>query len=520
MRGLICALVALTVIVYAPALRNGFIWDDDDHLTQNSAVASPDGLRQIWSSLTTSRYYPLTLSVFWLERQAWGLNPMPYHAVNILLHTTSVVLLFLLLRRLKIPGAWIAAALWAVHPVNVESVAWITEMKNTLSGVFFLLTLLSYLRYDEEKRKGWYALALVAFAAALLSKPSTVPLPAVLLLYSWWRHGRWWRLDVLPFIALAIGMAALTVAEQSLTVRLEASGEWHLPLVQRFLVAGKAFWFYLGKLVWPARLSFVYPRWETGSGWLLLLAAVAVGIVAFKKRWLGLGYFVVMLAPVLGFVNVYYFRYSFVADHFCYLASIGPLALAAVRLPRSLAGVVLVGFGLLSWQRVAVFRDDTTLWRDTLAKNPDSTLAHNNLGNIERRAGRFVEAEQHYREALRLSPDYTQVHNNLGTVLADLGQRAEAEQEFETALRLRPHYADAHENLVRLLSEQGRDGEAIEHQRAALDLRPSALGYLRLGELLQRQARYAEAAQTYREGLQTFPGNALLAKELARCAQH
>src|SRR5439155_23062068 len=200
------ALVALTIVVHAPALRNGFIWDDDDHLTHNAAVAAPDGLHRIWSSLTVSRYYPLTLSVFWLERHAWGLNPWPYHAVNLLLHATSAGLLLSLLRRLKIPAAWVAAALWAVHPVNVESVAWITEMKNTLSGVFFLLTLLAFVRYDEEHRKSWYALALASFAAALLSKPSTVPLPAVLLLYSWWRHRRWWRADVWPFFALALAM--------------------------------------------------------------------------------------------------------------------------------------------------------------------------------------------------------------------------------------------------------------------------------------------------------------------------
>ena len=311
----------------------------------------------------------------------------------------------------------------------------------------------------------------------------------------------------------------LSIAEQSLVVKLEASDEWRLPVVHRCLVAGKAFWFYIGKLAWPARLSFVYPRWTTGTGWFALIAAIGAGIVAFKKRWLGLAFFAVMLLPVLGFVNVYYFRYSFVADHFCYLASIGPLAWVATRLPRALGAAAVMALGVCSAQRATVFRDDATLWRDTLAKNPESALAHNNLGNVDRRAGHLAEAEAHFREALRLSPGYPQIHNNLGIVLADLGRPAEAEREFNEAIRLRPKYADAHENLVRLLSEAGRDEEAIERQRIVLGLRPTALGYLRLGELLRRGDRSAEAAQIYREGLQMFPGHALLVKELARCAQ-
>ena len=195
-------IVLLTIGAYIPALRGGFIWDDDDHLTANPAMTAPHGLRMIWSSVAISRYYPLTLTSFWVQHRLWGLRPMPYHVVNIVLHAINGVLVFLMLSRLKIPAAWLAAALWAVHPVNAESVSWITELKNTQSGFFFFCAVLWFLRFEAEERCSWYALALVCGAAALLSKASTVVLPLALLLCVWWERGRWGWTDlrrILPF---------------------------------------------------------------------------------------------------------------------------------------------------------------------------------------------------------------------------------------------------------------------------------------------------------------------------------
>src|SRR5437867_4180431 len=234
-------LIVLTVVAYGPALRGGFIWDDDDHLTENRAVLSADGLKRIWSSLGVSRYYPLTLTSFWVQHRLWGLNPQPYHAVNIALQAANALLFWAVLRRLRVPGAWMAAAVWAVHPVNVESVAWVTELKNTQSGFFFLLSLLFFLR---DEHKGDYLAAVVCGAAAMLSKPSTVVLPAVMGLCVWWRQVRWnWR-RLVPFVAMAVGMSLLTIVEQRHHIQSEGAPEWSLTAAQRLALAGRAAWFY------------------------------------------------------------------------------------------------------------------------------------------------------------------------------------------------------------------------------------------------------------------------------------
>ena len=337
-------LVLVTFAAYTPVWHAGFIWDDDDHLTANHAVAASNGLKMIWSSLHTSRYYPLTLTTFWFERRLWGLDPRPYHLVNIALHAANGVLIFLLLRRWRIPGAWLAAMLWLLHPVNVESVAWITELKNTQSGLFFFLSILGFLRFDAGKNHRWYVLALACGLAAMLSKPSTVVLPVVLLLCVWWERGILQRADimrVIPFFTMALGMSALTVAEQRGMVLGAGTTEWQLGPAERLGIAGKAVWFYAAKAVWPVRLTFVYPRWDMDASsplfWAPLAAVVAVGVILWKRRSLpgcraalfGWAFFLVALGPVLGFFDVFYFRYSYVADHFQYLACLGLISLAA-----------------------------------------------------------------------------------------------------------------------------------------------------------------------------------------------
>ena len=538
---LAAALLLLTVIVYWPALRGGFIWDDADHLTENQAVAAPDGLHLIWSSLSVSRYYPLTLTSFWIQRRLWGLAPFPYHATNLIVHAINTILLFLLLRRLRVRGAWMAAALWGVHPVNVESVAWITELKNVQSGLFFLLCLLCYLRFEIRRELVWYIAALVSFAAALLSKPSTVFLPAALLLSVWWERGRWQRDDILricPFLVAALLMSLVTIVEQQRLVQMAATTEWSLGMAERFVIAGRVPWFYAGKLLWPINASFVYPRWTidsaNGLGWLPLVGSLAFGAACWRLRrlqWVracvfGLGYFIIALLPVLGFLNIYYFRYSFVADHFNYLASMGFIALVVAgfatlnhHLPTkvALSVVALAVLGGLAWQRTEVFHDDETLWRNTLRKNPTAVLALNNLGNIDRQAGRLSDAESHFRRALVLEPDYPQTHNNLGVTLAQLGRRAEAEHEFQIALNLWPRYLDAHQNLVRLLAEDGRDDDAIAQVRILIELQPhNPSYYLQLGELLERGGHHAQAIEVYQSGLRELPTNPDLARELAR----
>ena len=524
------ALVALTAATYLPALRNGFIWDDDDHLTQNPAMTAPDGLRQIWSSLAVSRYYPLTLTSFWLQRRLWGLNPLPYHAINISFHAANAVLVFLLLRRLNVCAAWAAAALWAVHPVNVESVAWITELKNTQSGLFFFASLLCFLRYDEQPTRSWYTASVLCFVAALLSKPSTVILPGVLLLYIWWQRGRWQRLDFVrtsPFFALAAGMSLLTISEQGRHVQGAASNDWSLRLAERCLVAGKVLWFYAAKLLWPHNLAFIYPRWEirtnSVAAWLPLASALVVGLALTHLRrrpWarhclLGLGCFALALFPVLGFFNVYYFRFSFVADHFNYLASVALLALTAAgvtafiqqrMLQAVVALVVLLIFSAFSWQRVDVFHSDETLWQDTLRKNPDAFIAHNNLGTILREKGQYVEAIAHWQDASRISPNAWQPHMNSGKLFLDTGNYQEAVVEFREALRLKPESIEPRYGLGMTYTKLGQYEKArVEFEDALRARSDEGKVHYWLGEIEEHQGHMDQAVQHYLLAIQYEP---------------
>jgi len=532
------AFLVVTFVVYQPVWRAGFIWDDDDHLTANPAMTAPHGLRMIWSSLAVSRYYPLTLTSFWVERRLWGLNPMPYHLVNIALHAINGVLIFLVLRRLRVPAAWLAAMLWVLHPVNVESAAWVTELKNTQSGLFFFLALLWYLRFDAEEKRHWYAFALVCGTAALLSKPSTVVLPLVLLLCVWRERGRWQQKDMVriaPFFGLALAMSVLTVIEQRGHILRTGTTEWHVGMAERLAIAGRAVWFYAAKLLCPVRLTFVYPRWEiqanTLSAWLPLAAAVATGPVLWRLRqreWaraslFGLGYFAVALLPVLGFFDVYYFRYSFVADHFQYLASAGFIALAAsagVRAsqqagwPGKQIGAVavpatLIVLGMFTWKQGHVYQDVETLWRDTVTKNPGCWLAHNNLGVALTQAGKIEEAIGHYGQALRFKPDYVEGHCNLGIALARLDKLPEAIKQYEQALQFKPDYAAAHNGLGSALSHLGRIEEAIGQYELALKFKPDfAEAYNNLGNALQKLGKVSEAIRHYEQALKIDPDDA------------
>jgi tetratricopeptide (TPR) repeat protein len=525
----VAALVVLTVSTYLPALRNGFMWDDNDHFTQNPAMTAPDGLRRIWSSLAVSRYYPLTLTTFWAERRLWGLNPLGYHAVNIALHTLSAVLAFLLLRRLNVRAAWVAAALWAIHPMNAESVAWATELKNVQSGVFFFLTLLCFLRFERGSHRGWYALSLVSFAAALASKPSTVVLPLVLLLLAWWQRGRVQRQDLvraLPYFALALAMSALTIVEQSGHVG-RAPHDWSLASTQRLILASKALWFYLASIVWPVNLMFVYPRWtldaDSLQSLLPLLGVVAIGATIWRLRArpggracvFGLGYFVVALLPVLGLFDIYYFRYSFVADHFQYLAGLGVVALvisgAAALLPGksmqvAVSTVAIALLGAMSWRHCQIFRNDETLWRDTLTRNPLAAIAHNNLGIIFDERGQCRQGVERYREALTIKPDYLEARSNLGLALTELGQYQEAEQQLLQALQIKPDYSKAHDCLGKLYYRMNRLDEAAQHYALAIRFQPGlADAHYDLGCIWQQQGQRARAIACFQNALLVRP---------------
>ena len=539
-------LVVVTFVAYQSTWHAGFIWDDYRLFTQNPAMLSVPGLRQIWSSLIASHFVPLTLTSFWVERRCWGLHPLPYHVMNIGLHASNAVLLWVLLRRLKIRGAWFAAAVWALHPINTETVAWVTELKNTQSGLFFLLALLMFLRFEDGLHPRNYAVALVLGAAAMLSKPSTVVLPGVMLLCAWRRCGQWTRNDFLrvaPLVAFGAAMSLVAIVEQRYEIADEGASQWALTAAQRVMRAGRAPWFYAGKVLWPADLCFVYPRWELAAhsvaAWLPLagLALAAATLWQFRHtHWaqaaiFGLGYFVIALLPVLGFFDTYFFRYSFVADHFQYLACIGLISLAvntgtaicerAGQRGRDLgtlaAAITLLILGVSTWRQARIYQSQETLWRDTLTKNPDCWLAHNNLGLLLEHRGREAEAEEQYRLALRIFPDDVKAHVNLGNALVRQGKPSEAVQQYEEALWIQPNHAQARINLGNVWLLQGNISEAIGDYEEALRIDPHSVeAHLNLGVALDQAGRASEAIEQYEQVLRLNPDLTAASNALAR----
>jgi tetratricopeptide (TPR) repeat protein len=531
-------ILGLTLACYWPALRGEQVWDDDGHVTR-SDLRSVAGLWQIWSNPSaTQQYYPLLHSAFWLEHRLWGDATLGYHLANVLLHATACYLLYLILRRLAVPGATFAAVLFAVHPVCVESVAWISEQKNTLSLVFYLLAALAYLRFDKNQggtARRYYYLASLLFVFALLTKTVTATLPASLLVIFWWQRGRIsWR-DVwplVPWFVFAVISGLFTAAMERHLIGAQGAA-FDLTLVQRCLLAGRVIYFYLGKLFWPVHLIFIYPRWDVGSAaadWAVFLTAEAVLTVylwTLRGRtrgplaaWL---FFVGSLFPALGFFDVYPFIYSYVADHFQYLASIGIVAAAsaggALLLDRmgpakraagmAVAALLVAVLAALSNAQSATYINKPTLYRTTIDRNPDCWMAHSNLGTWYADRGDPGEAVAQFEAAVRLTPGYAEMHYNLACALDRIpGRSSEAIGEYEEALRLRPDYPDAHYNLGRALEkEPGHLNEAIAQYKEALRMRPEfpEAHYYWGSDLQMLPGRMNEAIEQYQEALRLKP---------------
>jgi len=573
-------LVVLTLIAYIPAYSAGFVWDDDLYLEKNSAIQSPDGLFRLWvNPRSLPQYYPLVYSTYWIEYQLWGLDPAGYHVTNVLLHLACAFLVWWLLARLRVPGAWLAAAIFAVHPVEVESVAWVTERKNVLSMALALLSLLALFRFappedaddvdaetpDADRLAGgswfsrpwialgsalrergwWYLLALSLFALALFAKTAVVTLPAVALAIDWWKSGRlraWKVLATLPLFAIAIGMGLMTLWIET-SDHVGASGpEFDHTPAARFIIAGRALWFYAGKIAWPHPVTLFYPRWQIETGaplvwaWPISAIAVIVALWALRGR-IGRGplaavlIFAGVLAPVLGFFNIYYSRYSFVADHFQYHASVALIALAAAAVATFLArqgaalriagalavGGLLVLLSALTFQQAGVYHSLETLYQDAIRKNPLAWLAYGNLAAHLESLERTDEAIAIAREGIVQNPDRSELHDVLGVVLLLSGERSgyrpgqleELVEHLRQATGLNRQNSDAQLHLAMALVEAGKPAEAWPHFEHAVTQKPeNTAAHLSYGQSLWRAGKRPEAAVEFRRAAEANPESA------------
>ncbi len=498
-------LVVLPCACYWPSLNGAFLWDDDLLITKSPLIQSSAGLSQIWFSTIPFDYFPLTNTTFWVEWRLWGADPLGYHLLNFALHVTSSFLLWRLLRALQIPGAWFGALLFAVHPINVASVAWISERKNALSMVFYLGSLICHVRSEErpDGARSLYWAALGLFVLAALSKSSVVMLPCVLLLLVWGQTGKVnWRdlRRMLPFFAVSLAAGLLTIWFQyHRAITAENLAHANPPLV-RLLVAGRAIGFYLGKIFWPRPLAMLYPRWEVSAadGWNYLWpvgVVAATAAVWWGRRFWGrgpavaLGTFVLGVLPISGLLHMSFFNYANVSDHLVYIAVPGILALVGAGLarwygePRNSSVAALIAMCLVAgllclgcFQRAEDFSSPEHLWRSTLEINPRCFAAHNNLGLVfqdrgRRDPGQLILAEGHFRQALKIDDQLETAGVNLANVLRMEGRWAQSAALYRRVLDAHPD-ADSFNNYGVSLLEMGDNTKAREAFYDALRLSP------------------------------------------------
>ena len=528
------ALGLLVVVSYLPAmLWGGFVWDDSI-LTDAEPVRDVSGLWQIWFSPSAiegeGHYWPLVYTTFWLEHKLWGFDPTGYHIVNVLLHLANTLLVWHLVRRLSVPGAWVVAAVFAVHPLHVESVAWVIERKDVLSGLFYLASALVWMRFVEQPRRGRYVCSLALYAAGLLSKSIVITLPVALLIWHWWQRGRGTSTDLLRLVPFGVIGLVITVGDLSFYQSREALSLGY-SLTERTLIAARALWFYVGKLLWPTNLAVIYPLWDIRVtdplAWGYLIAAVALVVALWHFRHqVGRGplagalFFGVTLLPVLGFVDYGYMQFAFVADRFQYLVGLGVMAVVIGTVTygvrrlsdlwqkgtRVVAAVVIVVLGLLTWRQASVYQDDETLNRYIIALNPQARDAYLNLGDALYEQGRYAEALDVTRIAVERRPEHFQAHFNLGAILDELGHFDEAETHLRRAIALNPQAQNAYLNLSKALYEQGRYEEALEAARIAIEQDPDFVeAHFNLGAILNMLGRFEEAETHLRRAIVLNP---------------
>jgi tetratricopeptide (TPR) repeat protein len=554
-------IILLTAACYWPALRGEFIYDDDATLTGNALVQAPDGLKKFWTSTEQMDYWPVTYSSLWFEWRLWGMDSTGYHVTNLVLHLAAVFLLWAALRRLHVPGAWLAALLFAVHPVNVEAVAWIAQRKTVLAVVFYFAAVLAFAKAGLADReapparlsgsaRAWYAASLAAFLLGMLSKGSVATAPLILLALIWWRRPVEWRdaRRLTPFFAIAGILALVNVWFQTHgSSEVIRSATW----LERGLGAAAVVWFYLGQALAPLRLIFIYPQWDIRADewrwWLPLLAALGLTGWLVWRRHTGWGRpalvawlcFAAALVPVMGLVDIYFMKYALVADHYEYVALPAVLALAAAgwarwyadspaaRAPAALvAATVVAALAFLSWRQAQLYQNLATLYPAAAAANPESWSLRYDLGTLRLSQGRYDDAQAELEASLRLEPGTKKALNNLGMVWLEQGQWAKAKMAFDLALRndlgspaaeppgipdyrrlnILHDFSQASNNLAFTLLQLGKVEEAVAQSRATLRLDPgNAEAQSNLGNGLLELGRTQEAIAELQQAAQARP---------------
>ena len=530
--------------IYSPAYHGDWLWDDDQLLTANPVVQSGSlqGLGKLWFNPDGADFFPLSYTALWAQWPFFKNTPTGYHVTTIVLHVIGSLLLWALLHRMRVPGAWLSGLIFAIHPVAVESVAWVSETKNTLSMPLFLLSCLCWVVQDEERegpRRTWfYVLSMAFFLLAMLAKTSMVGLPVLLLLHAWWKRGTVTLQDVIraaPFFLISIVLGIITIQYQ----HGRAIGAEKIlvgGVASRIATAGMAILFYLAEIVWPVNLLPIYPRWEVDppKAWQFLawpvIAAAAAWIwanrgTADRPGWgrnvlFGLGFFLLMVLPVLGFVTISYMRITWVADHFNYLPMIGVIALigaAATRWyerstasaqPLIIAGgaVALAACALLSFRYANAWASEDALWTHTLKTNHDAWQAHNRLGAKKFSRGDIEGGYYHFTQSTRLRPDLGETHNNLGSALSAKGRLDEAIKEFAEACRLTPQVPAMRVNLANALFQAGRFAEASDAFQFLIEKEPNNAALLNnYAVTLYRQGNKDEAIRQFRKALEINP---------------
>jgi protein O-mannosyl-transferase len=523
-------LLTLVALAYSPIFRAGYIWDDPDYVVNNLTLRNLPGLWHMWTDpLSIPQYYPLVHTTFWIEYHLWNLHPLGYHIDNLLLHAFGCILFYRLLQKLEVPGAFIAAMLFAVHPVQVESVAWITERKNVLCGVFYFSAFLAWIRFDTSRSRRDYTALCALFIAALLSKTISASLPAAILVVVWWKRGRITRRDILSLLPLSLVGAIAGIGTAYIEhYYVGASGkEWNFTSIDRILIAGRAIWFYVYKLFVPVNFSFIYPRWMIDMHDVVqyvypATAAACVFAVFFLRKQtrapLAVALlFIGTLFPALGFTNVYPMRYSFVADHFQYLACAAIFAAAGAllrSLPRaamiSVVSILIVTLSGLTFTRAHAYKDALTLWTDTLQRNPDSFMVHFNYSEAllaiagdpattpEHKAELEATAHRERLKAMELAPSLPETHWNVGVDYSLLNDRAGAMREFQAAIDLDPNFAPAYNSIGLLYLDQNDLDRAYEYFDKATQLQSGyAMAQCNAGRVLERKGDIEHAIQRY-----------------------